>query len=327
MYPLKTYLPFTKRALPGIQCKACKDSPSEGSVSEFWLKRYLERMLENNVTFNEIGKDLNKIKSYKDLGFPICKPCYNALLKDSNIRFGQYEKAGVPSSIVNLLVEGEISEKEMLILVNLFPDEELEIWAPYICKIMNLELKPRFYNYKSSFEACAKIVEIPLENASKFLMIENNYSKKEYEMILKLIEMKDKGKEYPFADALFARVHKGEKNDSLSLHRLVELNQNTEVFKYQNVCNLGFLEMFSRYGFGKEQVKFFSDLRDISPGWSKVVVYLADSLPKHSLAKVNSAMELYSSRGFKDQSPDLIIQVLDGANWKVIAVKNGFFQL
>lgn len=98
------------------------------------------------------------------------------------------------------------------------------------------------------------------------------------------------------------------------------LNDATKLFELAKTHTLEWIYHFVKHGRDSNDIQFIAEITGNEEFYFLELVLLNEEFP------FNEAKNLYQNCGFDDR-PDALGEVLNGANWKAVAVKHGFFQL
>jgi hypothetical protein len=98
------------------------------------------------------------------------------------------------------------------------------------------------------------------------------------------------------------------------------LNEANKLFELAKTHTLEWIYHFVKHGRDSNDIQFIAEITGNEEFYFLELVLLNEEFP------FDEAKNLYQNCGFDDR-PDALGEVLNGANWKAVAVKHGFFQL
>lgn len=283
---------------------------------------YIDVPIRYNFFYDEGLKEL-------ELGFHIpkgtnaliiCPGCLKLLPIDrlEKQTFRDWVKAGIPESIVRLFARREITEVEMLKLFSVY-NRGIDRWANIICEIVEKDLVPKFFKYNKPFDACIRLKEFEefLHVDEIELLLRTNSDEKHFDFLQALV-----------GEERFEFLVEGFYDDVLLLNNTYLLESKTGILSLEHVSVEKWISFF--------QYQYNGKTRKLAKIQKKEVEFLNELLSKkefHDVAEkihdksisISEALDLYYFRGFS-KHPNALMEVIEGANWKAVAVKNGFYE-
>lgn len=265
---------------------------------------------DNNQT--RINKEGVPIDSKRHpLWLLLCQSCVASVTAPlRHISYSDWVKAGIPDSIVRLFATKKINEDQMLKLLSVY-NRGIDRWAQIICEIVEGDLKPLFFKYKKPFDACLKIKEFEEAlNIDEIELLLRTRSKQHHLHFIQKI----------LAEERFEFLVEGFYNNGALLKRTFLLETKTSILSLDYVSNEKWVGFFQKQeSVAKKEVEFLNELLS-----QKEFHDVAEKIHDKSIS-ISEALDLYYFRGF-NKYPNALMEVIDGANWKAVAVKNGFYE-
>ena len=261
--------------------------------------------------FSHIKKGATIDTKHHPLWLLLCQSCLASVM--ASLRYKSYSdwvKAGIPDSIVRLFATKKINEDQMLKLLSVY-NRGIDRWAQIICEIVEGDLKPLFFKYKKPFDACLKIKEFEEAlNIDEIELLLRTRSKQHHLHFIQKI----------LAEERFEFLVEGFYNNGALLKRTFALETKTSILSLDYVSNEKWVGFFQKQeSVAKKEVEFLNELLS-----KKEFHDVAEKIHDKSIS-ISEALDLYYFRGFS-KHPNALMEVIEGANWKAVAVKNGFYE-
>ena len=280
---------------------------------------YINGRLEYLNVYDKFNKRYAKVfadnipSKFKPLWLIFCKSCGDSLLDDDSFgkkSYTDWVKAGVPDSIVRLFATKKISEDQMLRLLAVY-NRGIDRWSDMICEIIEGDLEPFFFRYKEPFDACLKLKEFEenLHVDEIELLLRTGSKEQHLHFIQKIV-----------AEERFEFLVEGFYNRGALLKSTFNLDADTGILSLDYVANKKWVAFFQgQESCGKKEVEFIDELLS-----QKEFHDVAEKIHDKSIS-ISEVLDLYYFRGFS-KHPNALMEVIEGANWKAVAVKNGFYE-
>ena len=264
-----------------------------------------------NKNFSLINNRAIIDSKHHPLWLLLCQSCVASVT--ASLRHQSYSdwvKAGIPDSIVRLFATKKIDEDQMLKLLSVY-NRGIDRWAQIICEIVEGDLKPLFFKYRKPFDACLKIKEFEkVLHVDEIELLLRTRSKQRHLHFLQKV----------LAEERFEFLVKGFHNNGLLLKRTFALETKTSILSLDYVSNEKWVGFFQKQeSVAKKEVEFLNELLS-----KKEFHEVAEKIHGKSIS-ISEALDLYYFRGFS-KHPNALMEVIEGANWKAVAVKNGFYE-
>ena len=122
------------------------------------------------------------------------------------------------------------------------------------------------------------------------------------------------------SQSLAGYIDPGKKVKEMSYFVSDFLNDANELFELAKTHTLEWIYHFVKHRRNSNDIQFIAEITGNEEFFFLELVLLNEEFP------FSEAKNLYQNCGFDDR-PDALREVLNGANWKAVAVKHGFFQL
>ena len=268
-------------------------------------KKYTKDYYKCSGNEEYLIKDTNQFKRINSKKFFVCVDCKPKLVDHSD-----WVRAGIPKSIVRLFARKKISEDELLKLFSVY-NKDIERWQHIICEIILRHLPCNLFEHAKPFDACIKLKEMQTSlHVDEIELLLRTRSKKEHlEFLVKLIAME----QFEF---LVERFYQ----DGQLMKKTYLLDMDTGILSLDYVSVEKWITYFLKHPNRlKKEVEFINELLS-----QETFHEVAQKIYSDKISMAN-AMDLYYFCGF-DKHPNALMEVIQGANWKAVAVKNGFYE-